>query len=142
MDFIHEEITECDIQFDFYILYMQTECDDPYYPPYNRNIAMFKSKEKAIEYARKKFYQMAEKIMTIEQRKYRGVEGMLYIEGDYFEDNDDKNTLKNNEPLYVIYDKHEQDKIDARWERMHGNKPMVLNNEPIKIIHDNETVEL
>jgi len=22
--------------------------------------------------------------------------------------------------LYIIYDKEEQDKIDARWDRMHG----------------------
>ena len=28
--------------------------------------------------------------------------------------------LTNNKPLYVIYDKDEQEKVDARWEKMHG----------------------
>jgi len=127
-DFLYEEITECDIDYDFYVLYMQTECDDPYYPPYNRNVGMFKSKEKAIAHARKSFYKMAEGYTSAKDRKYGGVEGMFYIEGGYFHDREDE-TDENGEkkkrrrfekPLYVIYDKEEQAKADARWERMHG----------------------
>lgn len=125
-DFIHEEITECDIDFDFYILYMQTECDDIYYPSYKTNIGIFKSKENAIEYTRKKFYKMAEKYTSSEDRKYGGVEGLFYIEGDYFEDNDvdrketGEKKKKCDKRLYIIYDKEEQDKINARWNKMHA----------------------
>lgn len=127
-DFLYEEVTDCDVEFDFYVLYMQTECEDPYYPPYNRDMGMFKSKENAIKYARESFYKMAKDCITPEDRKYGGVEGMFYIEGDYFKDsvdeideNGEKKKRRNfNKPLYVIYDKEEQEKVDARWEKMHG----------------------
>lgn len=127
-DFLYEEITEGVFDYDFYILYMQTECDDPYYPPYTRNIGIYKSKDKAIQNARKKFYKESENYTSIEDRKYGGVEGMFYIEGDYFEDSETnvdedgvkKKRTRHNKPLYVIYDKYEQAKVDARWERMHG----------------------
>lgn len=127
-DFLYEEVTDCDVEFDFYVLYMQTECDDPYYPPYNRNIGMFKSKENAIKHAKESFYKMAKGCTTPEERKYGGVEGMFYIEGDYFKDSvdeidengDNKKRRRFDKPLYVIYDKEEQEKVDARWERMHG----------------------
>lgn len=121
-DFICEKITEGEFDFDFYILYIQSQCDDPYYPPYNHNIGIYKSKEKAIERARKSFQNMAEGYKTLEDRKYGGVDSMLYIEGGYFEDSEyDKNT-KNKKPLYIIYDKEEQEKIDARWNKMHGHR--------------------
>lgn len=127
-DFLYEEVSECDVEFDFYVLYMQTECDDPYYPPYSRNVGMFKSKENAIKHARESFYKMAKGYTTPEDRKYGGVEGMFYIEGDYFNDRDDemdengdkKKRRRFDKPLYVIYDKEEQEKVDARWEKMHG----------------------
>jgi hypothetical protein len=127
-DFLYEEVTECDIDYDFYVLYMQTECDDPYYPPYNRNVGMFKSKENAIKHARESFYKMAEHYTTPEDRKYGGVEGIFYLEGGYFHDHDDevdengekKKRKRFDNPLYVIYDKEQQEKVDARWERMHG----------------------
>jgi hypothetical protein len=49
---------------------------------------------------------------------------MFYIEGGYFYDNKETNgknkNIGNDKPLYVIYDKEEQAKIEARWERMHG----------------------
>lgn len=129
-DFLYEEVTECDIDYDFYVLYMQTECDDPYYPPYNRNVGMFKSKEKAIKHARESFYKMAEHCTNPEDRKYGGVEGMFYLEGDYFHDREDeigedgekKKRKRFDKPLYVIYDKEEQAKVDARWDRMHGRR--------------------
>lgn len=135
-DFLYEEVSECDVEFDFYVLYMQTECDDPYYPPYSRNVGMFKSKENAIKHARESFYKMAKDYITPEDRKYGGVEGMFYIEGDYFNDRDDeidengengkngdkKKRRRFDKPLYVIYDKEEQEKVDARWEKMHGKR--------------------
>jgi len=131
MDFIYEEIAEGEFDFDFYILYMQTECDDPYYPPYNRNIGIFKSKDYAIQDARKRFYKMTDHFKTPEDRKYGGVEGMFYIEGGYFNDNMSVNKTVldkpkpvslSHKPLYMIYDKEEQERVDARWERMHGKR--------------------
>jgi len=126
-DFLYEEVTECDIDYDFYVLYMQTECEDPYYPPYNTNVGMFKSKVKAIAYARERFYKMSQGLTSAEERKYGGVEGMFYLEGDYFHDREEvdengnkKKIRRFDKPLYVIYDKEEKDKVDARWERMHG----------------------
>lgn len=135
-DFIYEEVTACDIDYDFYILYMRTECDDPYYPHYERNVGIFKSKEKAIAHARKSFYKMAEGYTSDEDRKYGGVEGMLYLKGSYFNDredevdeNGDKNKRRNfDKPLYVIYDKEEQTKVDARWKRMHGKTERMTTN--------------
>lgn len=129
-DFLYETINECDIDYDYYVLYVQTECDDPYYPPYNRDVGMFKTKENAIAHARESFYKMAERYTTVEDRKYGGVESMFYLEGGYFHDtadevdeNGDKKKRRNaDKPLYIIYDKEEQAKVDARWERMHGKK--------------------
>lgn len=129
-DFLYESITEGEFDFDFYILYLQRECDDPYYPPYKDDIGMYKSKEKAIEDARKKFYKRAKDYVTPEARKYGGVSELYYIEGGYFQDNEsrlDENGVKKkrkfiDKPLYIIYDKEEQNKVGARWERMHGRK--------------------
>jgi hypothetical protein len=129
-DFLYEEVKECDADFDFYVLYMQTECDDPYYPPYNRDVGMFKSKENAINYARDSFYKMAEGCITAEDRKYGGVEGMFYVEGGYFQDSEASNVdgeknkkrkrMGSDIPVYIIYDKEEQKRVEARWEKMHG----------------------
>lgn len=126
-DFLYEEVNECDIDYDFYVLYMQTECEDPYYPPYNRNVGMFKSKENAISCARERFYKMAKDYTTAEDRKYGGVEGMFYLEGDYFDDiesegGEKKKRRNADKPLYVIYDKEEQAKADARWVRRRGKQ--------------------
>ena len=132
-DFLHEEITEGEFDFDFYILYMQTECDDPYYAPYTTNIGIYKSKENAIKSARGKFYKMAEDRITSDQRKYGGVEGIFYIEGNYFKDRgsevgqdevgDEERKKKwkgkRDRQMYTIYDKEEEGKRSARWERMH-----------------------
>lgn len=127
-DFLHEEITEGAFDFDFYILYMETECDDPYYPPYTTNIGIYKSKENAIKSARGKFYRMAEHCITAEGRKYGGVESIFYIEGNYFEDRETevgdveskkKWKGKRDRQMYTIYDKEEEEKRSARWERMH-----------------------
>lgn len=128
-DFVYENIEDGDFDFDFYVVYMQTECDDPYYPPYKRDIGVYKSKENAIENTRQKFYKMAKGYTSTEDRKYGGVDAMFYIEGDYFKDRETisdenkvsgkKNKRQNDKPLYIIYDKEEQAKIDARWERMH-----------------------
>ena len=125
-DFLYEEVNECDIDYDYYVLYMQTECDDPYYPPYNRDVGMFKSKEKAIAHARESFYKMAKGCTSAEDRKYGGVEGLFYLEGGFFKDSHvEMNGGKrkrgfDDKPLYVIYDKEHQEKVDARWEKMHG----------------------
>lgn len=127
-DFLYEEVNECDVDYDYYVLYMQTECDDPYYPPYNRDVGMFKSKEKAIAHARESFYKMAEGCKSDEDRKYGGVEGLFYLEGGFFKDSEvelngeKRKKGSGDKPLYVIYDKEEQDKVDARWERMHGKR--------------------
>jgi len=128
-NFVYEEITEGDFDFDFYVVYMQTECDDPYYPPYKSDVGIYKSKENAIDSTRKKFYKMSERYTSAEGRKYGGVDATFYIEGAYFEDNatttdenkvsGKKNKSKNDKPLYVIYDKEEQAKIEARWETIH-----------------------
>lgn len=132
-DFLHEEITEGEFDFDFYILYMETECDDSYYAPYTTNIGIYKSKENAIKSARGKFYKMAEHRITADQRKYGGVEGIYYIEGNYFEDREpevgqdevgDEAIKKKwkgtcDRQMYTIYDKEEEGKRSARWERMH-----------------------
>lgn len=132
-DFLHEEITEGEFDFDFYILYMETECDDPYYAPYTTNIGIYKSKENAIKSAREKFYRIAEHYITPEDRKYGGIERIFYIEGNYFEDRapevgkdevgneESKNKWKGkrDRQMYTIYDKEEEGKRSARWERMH-----------------------
>ena len=128
-DFLHEEITEGEFDFDFYILYMETECEDPYYAPYTTNIGIYKSKENAIKSARGKFYRMAEDRITADQRKYGGVEGIFYIEGNYFEDREPevgdgeeskkKWKGKRDRQMYTIYDKEEEGKRSARWERTH-----------------------
>jgi len=128
-DFLHEEITEGEFDFDFYILYMETECEDPYYPPYTTNIGIYKSKENAIKSARGKFYKISEHCITSEDRKYGGVEGIFYIEGNYFEDRQPevgeceeskkKWKGKRDRQVYIIYDKEEEGKKSARWERMH-----------------------
>lgn len=119
-DFIYEEINECDIIFDYYIIYMENECDDPYYPPYTTDIGVFKSKDKAIQYARESFNKIAKDYSTSDDRKYGGVESKFYIEGKYFEDSERKIKNNSNKPVYVIYDKEEQTKINARWNKMHG----------------------
>jgi hypothetical protein len=129
-DFLYEEVKECDADFDFYVLYMQTECDDPYYPPYNRDVGMFKSKENAIKRARDSFYKMAKGCITAEDRKYGGVESMFYVEGGYFHDSEASNVdgEKNKKRkgmgsdilVYIIYDKEEQKRVETRWEKMHG----------------------
>lgn len=123
-DFLYEEVKECDAEFDFYIVYIQHECDDPYYPPYKDSCGIYKSKENAIKYARESFYKMAENCITVEDRKYGGVEGMFYIEGDYFQDSDGENkkckVMGTERQVYIIYDKEEQKRVEARWEKMHG----------------------
>lgn len=126
-DFIYEELTEGEFDYDFYTVYSQSECDDPYYPPYTRDIGMYKSKENAIKRAKDTFYRMAEGRTEPEDRKYGGVEGMYYIEGGFFDDGDDGDDVENrrknaktNKPLYIIYDKEQQAKVEARWKRMHG----------------------
>jgi len=123
-DFLYEYVAEGEFDYDFYIVYLQTECDDPYYPPYNNNIGIFKSKENAIAYTRKSFYDCAENYTSVERRKYGGVPQKFYIEGKYYKDSDGdveiKRKVNHDEPLYIIYDKEEQDKIDARCDRMHG----------------------
>jgi len=146
-DFIYEEIKDCDLDFDFYIVYIQHECDDPYYPPYKDSIGIYKSKENAIKRARESFYKTAKGYTTAEDRKYGGVNVMLYIEGDYFKDSEnegecdkgseneggcDENTIDNGEKknghkykrverqVYIIYDKEEQERIDTRWRKMHN----------------------
>jgi hypothetical protein len=126
-DFVYEKITEGDFEFDFYVVYSQTECDDPYYPPYQTNIGNYKSKENAIKSARERFYKMAEEYTSAEDRKYGGVDNLYYIKGNYFEDSETevgedgekKKRMRCNERLYVIYDKEEQAKVNARWEMMH-----------------------
>lgn len=35
-----------------YIVYRQRECDDPYYPPYQDALAVFKSQDAAVEKAK------------------------------------------------------------------------------------------
>ena len=126
-DFVYEKTTEGDFDFDFYVVYSQTECDDPYYPPYKNNIGNYKSKENAIKRARERFYEMAEEYTSAEDRKHGGVDSLYYIKGSYFEDSETevgedgekKKRMNCNERLYVIYDKEEQAKVDARWEMMH-----------------------
>ena len=140
-DFLYEEVKECDSDFDFYIVYNQHECEDHYYPPYKDSIGIYKSKENAIKRARESFYKMAKGCTSAEDRKYRGVDGMLYIEGGYFEDGevdgdggegekDENGKAKNKNrkgmgseserQVYIIYDKEEQEKINARHERMNN----------------------
>ena len=123
-DFLYEELIEGEFDYDFYTVYSQSECDDPYYPPYTRDIGMYKSKENAIKRAKDTFYRMAEGCTESEDRKYGGVEGMYYIEGGFFDDGDDvenrRKNVKTNKPLYIIYDKEEQAKVESRWKRMHG----------------------
>ena len=76
---------------------------------------------------------MAEDRITSDQRKYGGVEGIFYIEGNYFEDRgsevgqdevgDEERKKKwkgkRDRQMYTIYDKEEEGKRSARWERMH-----------------------
>lgn len=123
-DFIYEEMVEGEFDYDFYTAYSQIKCDDPYYPPYTRDIGMYKSKENAIKRAKDTFYRMAKRCTKPEDRKYGGVEGMYYIEGGFFDDGDDvenrRKNAKTNKPLYIIYDKEEQAKAEARWKWMHG----------------------
>ena len=125
--FMFEMVTEIDIEFDFYIVYMQTECDDPYYPPYVSNVGTYKSKANAIQSARKRFFKRAEDYTITDDHKYRGVECLYYVEGGYFDDREDcsgeKRLGKNKSSIvYRIYDKEEQDKCDARWDKMHGKR--------------------
>jgi hypothetical protein len=122
-DFIYEETTEGDFNYDFYTVYSQCPCDDPYYPPYTNDIGIYKSKNNAIKRARDTFYRMAQYYTEPEDRKYGGVEGMFYVEGCYFNDADDevKRNIcaKSDKPLYIIYDKEEQEKSDTRYKKMH-----------------------
>jgi len=127
-DFLYEEITEGEFDYDFYKIYSQHECDDPYYPPYTTDIGIYKSKENAIKYARDSFYSRAKDYVTPEDRKYGGVEGMYYIEGGYFDDEVKINKCK--KPLYIIYDKEEQAKVEARWKWMHRNFKFDSYSEP------------
>lgn len=127
-DFLYEETMEDGVDYDFYTIYSQNECDDPYYPPYTTDIGIYKSRENAIKRARDSFYRIAEEYTEPEDRKYGGVEGMYYIEGGYFDDEDvDEETKqkryakRSKKPLYIIYDKEHQAKVEARWKRMHGN---------------------
>lgn len=93
--------------FDFYIIYMQHPCDDPYYPPYVRNVGVFKSKELAIEKAKSSFDHFRDTA-----RKYNcKTEELFYVEGDYYEDTnvimEDRIKGKNNRQVFIIYDETE-----------------------------------
>jgi hypothetical protein len=101
-------------------LYIQHECDDPYYPSYNDVIGVYKYKENAIKRAKKSFYRYAEKCITKEERKYGGVDGNYFEDNEDNEDNEKKIVNKNDTQVYIIYDKEEDEKRNTRWEKMHG----------------------
>lgn len=63
----------------FYIVIAQRQCDDPYYAPYNDPIGYYKSKELAIESARR--YRKRTK-------KYSSSQDCYYVQECYFHDND------------------------------------------------------
>jgi len=132
-DFLYEhtEESESEFDFDFYNIYMQRDCDDPYYPPYNDIIGVYKYKENAIKSAKERFYKYAKDYVTEEERKYGGVEVVFYVDGGYFEDredngennyedNDTKKSKKrhSNKPIYIIYDKDEEAIKNARLKKM------------------------
>jgi hypothetical protein len=67
-----------------YLVYSQRECDDPYYPPYQTMIGIYKSKEKAIEYARQSYNKL---------KKYMSNNDCYYVEEHTLDDNVDKQSI-------------------------------------------------
>lgn len=90
--------------FDFYIVYMQNYCNNVYYPPYTSNIAIFRSKEKAIEYAKDCFRKDKELEQQIKKRtgnEYK-IENIYFVEGEYYNDTDILNQKATQTQVFMI----------------------------------------
>jgi len=108
----------------FYIVISQTACDDPYYPPHRDTIGTYKSKEKAIEYAR---------LSRKKTKKHSSPGDCYYVTEHIFDDEVDKKDYSSSESsdeeddeniinimstaLGITREKYKEDMLDKKRER-------------------------
>lgn len=106
----------------FYIVFSQRDCDDPYYPPYADVIRVYKSKEKAIEHARRirkrtKKYSRPEDCYYVEEYEFQDEDHDIfkdYSSSDDDDNNDNENYKKYKEDMkkYYYYGEDEEKYFD------------------------------
>jgi len=80
-----------------FLVFNQVECDDPYYPPYQKIISVYKYKEKAIEEARKCYNR---------SKNYMNKNDCYYVVEHMYDDKEINNSNPNDEVHNDVQNDH------------------------------------